>query len=108
MQRHLDEELKQLKEKLLRMSTLVEESISLSIKSLMDRNADLADKVIMSDDVVNMFEVEIDELSLRLLALYQPQASDLRFIASAMKMNNDLERIGDLAVNIAHRALDLM
>ncbi len=57
---------------------------------------------------MDFFEIEIDELSLRLLALHQPQAGDLRFITSSMKINNDLERIGDLAVNIAHRTLDLV
>ena len=108
MQRHFDEELQQLKEKLLRMSSLVEEVIATSIKSLVDRDAGLAEKVIQSDNAIDMFEIEIDDLSLRLLALYQPQAGDLRFITSSMKINNDLERIGDLAVNIAHRTLDLI
>jgi len=108
MQRHFDEELQQLKEKLLRMSSLVEEIIVTSIKSLLDRDVALAEKVIKDDNAIDMFEVEIDELSLRLLALYQPQAGDLRFITSSMKINNDLERIGDLAVNIAQRALDLI
>ena len=108
MQRHFDAELQQLKEKLLRMSGLVEESIVTSIKALVDRNAKLAQKVIDADNATDTFEVEIDDLSLRLLALYQPQAGDLRFITSTMKINNDLERIGDLSVNIAHRALDLL
>ena len=108
MQRHFDEELQQLKEKVLKMSSLVEESIATSVKALIDRDAPLAERVIKADNAIDTFEIEIDELSLRLLALYQPQAGDLRFIASAMKINNDLERIGDLAVNIAHRALDLM
>jgi len=108
MERHFDEELKQLKEKLLRMSSLAEEAISASIKALVERNADLAKKVIQSDDAINMIEIEIDELSLRLLALYQPEASDLRFITSAMKINSDLERIGDLAVNIAERTVYLL
>jgi len=108
MERHFDEELKQLKEKLLRMSSLAEEAISASIKALVERSTDLAKKVIQSDDVINMIEIEIDELSLRLLALYQPEASDLRFITSAMKINSDLERIGDLAVNIAERTVYLL
>jgi len=108
MERHFDEELKQLKEKLLRMSSLAEEAISASIKALVERNTDLAKKVIQSDDAINMIEIEIDELSLRLLALYQPEASDLRFITSAMKINSDLERIGDLAVNIAERTVYLL
>lgn len=108
MHRHFDEELQQLKEKLLRMSSLVEESIVASIKALTDRDIKLAQKIIDADNAIDIFEVEIDDLSLRLLALYQPQAGDLRFIASSMKINNDLERIGDLAVNIAHRTLDII
>lgn len=108
MQRHFDEALKTLKEKLLKMSSLVEESIGTSIKALMERNAELAYKVIKADDAVNMLEIEIDDLCLKLLALYQPTAGDLRFITSTMKINNDLERIGDLAVNIGERTLDLL
>lgn len=107
MYRHFDGELKTLKEKLLRMSNLVEESISASVKALIDRNCDLADQVILNDDAINMIEIEIDDLALRLLALHQPQAGDLRFITSAMKINNDLERMGDLAVNIAQLVGDL-
>ncbi len=107
MYRHFDGELKTLKEKLLRMSNLVEESISASVKALIDRNCDLADQVILNDDAINMMEIEIDDLALRLLALHQPQAGDLRFITSAMKINNDLERMGDLAVNIAQLVGDL-
>ena len=108
MQRHFDEALKQLKEKLLRMSSLVEKIIGSSIKALNDRNADLANQVISSDDEINMLEIEIDDLCLRLLALHQPQAGDLRFITSTMKITNDLERIGDLAVNVGQRTLDLI
>lgn len=108
MQRHFDEALEQLKEKLLKMSSLVEQSIGSSIKALSERNSELAYKVIKSDDVINMIEIEIDDLCLKLLALYQPTAGDLRFITSTMKINSDLERIGDLAVNIAQRTLDLI
>lgn len=108
MERHFDEALKNLKEKLLRMSGLVEESIGSAIKALMERNAELAYKVIKGDDVVNHLEIEIDEACLKLLALHQPTAGDLRFITSTMKINSDLERIGDLAVNIAERTLDLL
>ncbi len=108
MERHFDVELKNLKEKLLRMSSLAEEAISASIKALVERNTSLADKVLKSDDAINMLEIEIDELSLKLLALYQPEAGDLRFITSAMKIINDLERIGDLAVNIAERTVYLL
>ena len=108
MQRHFDEALEQLKEKLLKMSSLVEQSIGSSIKALSERNSELAYKVIKSDDAINMLEIEIDDLCLKLLALYQPTAGDLRFITSTMKINSDLERIGDLAVNIAQRTLDLI
>ncbi len=108
MHRHFDEELQQLKEKLLRMSSLVEDVINTSVKALIDRNASLAEKAIEADKAIDTFEIEIDELSLRLLALYQPQAGDLRFITSTMRINNDLERIGDLGVNIAQRTLDLL
>ena len=101
MQRHFDEELNQLKERLLRMSSLAEKAISSTIKALIDRDAELALSVADSDDPINMLEIEIEEFCLKLLALHQPQAGDLRFIIAAMKINNDLERVGDLAVNIA-------
>ena len=108
MHRHFDEALKELKEKLLRMSSLVERIIGESIKALNERNAVLANQVVKSDDEINMLEIELDNLCLKLLALYQPQAGDLRFISSTMKITNDLERMGDLAVNIAQRTLDLI
>ena len=101
MQRHFDEELNQLKERLLRMSSLAEQAISSTIKALIDRDAELAADVAKSDDPINMLEIEIEEFCLKLLALHQPQAGDLRFIIAAMKINNDLERVGDLAVNVA-------
>lgn len=108
MQRHFDEELKELKEEVLKMGSLVERAIHLSIKALVDRQDAIATQVIASDDAVNMQEIKIDELSLKLLALHQPQAGDLRFITSIMKINSDLERIGDLAVNIAERTQELL
>lgn len=108
MQRHFDEELKELKEEVLKMGSLVERAIHLSIKALVDRRDEIAAQVIVSDDAVNMQEIKIDELSLKLLALHQPQAGDLRFITSIMKINSDLERIGDLAVNIAERTQELL
>lgn len=108
MERHFDEELNKLKEKLLRMASLVEEAISHAVKALVDRNSDLAAEVIKRDDEVNMLEIEIDEQCLKLLALMQPIAIDLRFITSAMKIGNDLERMGDQAVNIAERTLELL
>ncbi|MFH1779031.1 MAG: phosphate signaling complex protein PhoU [Candidatus Omnitrophota bacterium] len=108
MERHFDEELNRLNSQLLRQASLVEEAIAKSIKSLVDRDSNLAQKVLESDEEINMLEIDIDELCLRLLALYQPAAIDLRFITSAMKINSDLERMGDLAVNIAERSLDLV
>ena len=108
MHRHFEEELEQLKEKLLRMSSLVEDSISFSIKSLVERDASLAHKVVAQDDEIDELEIEIDDLCLKLLALQQPQARDLRFVAASMKIVNDLERMGDLAVNLAHRSIDLL
>ena len=108
MERHFDEELKELKGMLLKMSGLVEEAVSDSIKSLVERDLKLAEKVIHSDHAINMLEIEIDEFSLKLLALRHPEAGDLRLITSVMKANSDLERMGDLAVNIAERVVTLL
>jgi len=108
MERHFDEELKELNKQLLKMSALVEGAISRSVKALVERKVDLAEEVIKSDKDINMLEIEIDELCHRLLALRQPLAVDLRFITSAMKINNDLERIGDQAVNIAQRTQEMI
>ncbi len=107
MERHFDEELKQLSQELLKMGGLVEEAISRSVKGLVDRDQALTEDVIRSDDSINMMEVEIEETCLKLLALHQPAGSDLRFITMVMRIVNDLERMGDQAVNIAERALDL-
>ncbi|HNT44299.1 MAG TPA: PhoU domain-containing protein, partial [Syntrophorhabdaceae bacterium] len=82
---------------------LVEKAISNAIRALLERNSDLAEKVIEDDPVINALEVEIDEFCLKLLALRQPAARDLRFITTAIKINYDLERIGDMAVNICER-----
>ncbi len=108
MERHFDEELKGLKGKLLQMASLAEESIARSVKALVERDKKLAEEVLSSDEAINLLEIEIDEVCLRLLALRQPIATDLRFITSALKIITDLERIGDLSVNIGERALDLM
>src|SRR5665213_3029633 len=102
-----DEELSTLKEKILLMGARVEESIRVALKSIVDRDSDLAKKVIQSDKDLNDLEIEVDEICHRLLALHQPMAGDMRFITSAMKINADLERQGDLAVNMAKRALTL-
>ena len=108
MERHFLEELEQLKAKILKMSGLVEEALSLAIKAFSDRDEALAQKVVDSDPTINLIEIAIDDLCMRFLALHQPQARDLRFIAAIMKINSDLERMGDLAVNIAQRTLDLL
>lgn len=100
-------ELRELREKLLTLGGLVEEAIARSVRSLAERDTALARQVCEDDRRINRSEVEIDELCLRLLALHQPAASDLRFITLAMKVVTDLERIGDLAVNIAERAEEL-
>ncbi len=108
MTRHFEEELNELKERLLYMGSLVEAMIQYSIKILVERKEDLAKDIRKHEEDVNHIQVEIDEICLKLLALYQPTAGDLRFITSAMKINSDLERMGDQAVNIAENSLDLL
>jgi phosphate transport system protein len=107
MPQRLQREIEKLKQKILTLSTAVEESIFLAIKSLEKRNAALTRKVIEGDFEIDQMEVDLEEDCLKILALYQPVAVDLRFIIAALKINNDLERIGDLAVNIAERAIFL-
>lgn len=102
-----DEELMHLKENVLKMGALVESSIKDSVKSLVERNDELAKGVIEMDHQINALDVQIDEECIRLIALMQPKAGDLRFITTAMKIATDLERMGDNAVNIAERALEL-
>lgn len=100
-------ELEELKEHLLRMATLVEETIHDAVHSLVKRDSDLANQIFQREKQINDMELGIDEMCLKLLALRQPMAVDLRFITSAMKIITDLERMGDQAVNIAERALTL-
>ena len=107
-ERPFDEELKALKEKLLEMASRAEEQIATAVRGLKDREEALARRVLDREEAVNLLDIEIDGMGLRLLALRQPLATDLRFITSAMKISSDLERIGDLAVNIAERTLDLL
>jgi phosphate transport system protein len=102
--KHFDEELNLLKEKLLSMASLAETMIYKAVKSLSERDETLFEVVNQGEKKVNYLQIEIDELCLKLLALKQPMATDLRFITSAMKINSELERIGDLAVNIIQRA----
>jgi len=99
--RHFQEELEQLKTRLLEMGGLAEEQVRLSIKALVDRDRDLIESVAQSDEPINRLHIEIDNRCFTLLALHQPMAVDLRAIVSAVKINTDLERVGDLAINIA-------
>lgn len=102
-----DDELNALKQKVLKLGLMVEDAIRDSVKSLVDRDSKLAQEIIKKDHLINALEVEIDEECIRLIALRQPMARDLRFITTAMKITTDLERMGDLAVNIAERAIEL-
>jgi phosphate transport system protein len=108
MERPFDEELKMLKEKLLEMAARAEEQIALAVRGLKDRDEKLACQVLEREEAINLLDIEVDEMAMRLLALRQPMATDLRFITSAMKIGSDLERIGDLAVNISERTMDLL
>jgi len=107
MQRHFHEELEALKQTLLAMGGLVEDQIRRVMRALLERDDALADEVIERDRQVNTYDVEVDEQCVELLALNQPAAGDLRFITTAMKIVTDLERIGDQAVNIAQRVIEL-
>ena len=105
--REYEGELRKLREQLLRMGAKVEEIISGSIKALLERDTELATRMIAFDRRINQMEVDIDELCLLVLARRQPVASDLRFITMALKLVTDLERIGDLGVNISERVIEL-
>lgn len=108
MERHLDQELEDLKKQLLKMGTLVEEAIFNSVEALKQLSKDEANKVITDDKIIDELENAVDERCLDLLALKQPMAIDLRFITMSMKISTDLERIADLAVDIAQRVQDLV
>lgn len=105
---HLHEELFELNNHLLEMSRLVENSISHSVRSVIHRDRELALIVFADEAKVNTLEILIDEIAIRLLALQQPMAIDLRFVTMSMKINNNLERMGDIAVNIAECAISLL
>lgn len=107
MQRHFHEELELVKEKTLKLGSLVETMVEQAVASLVDRDSRLAEQVIASDQKVDALDVEIEEDCLRLLALHQPTAKDLRFITTAMKITTDLERMADQAVNICERSIEL-
>lgn len=102
-----EEELKKLREEILYMGGMVEDQILKSIKSLVERDSKLAELIIERDHEVNRLDVDIDDICVRLLALHQPAGRDLRFITTGLKITTDLERIGDMAVNICERALEL-
>jgi phosphate transport system protein len=104
---HFQQEMNQLKSELVGMAGLVERAISNAVEALVKRDTPLAEKTICEDVQINDLELSIDDRCLKLLALHQPLAADLRFITSAMRINTDLERIGDQAVNIAERVIFL-
>ncbi|HUI82144.1 MAG TPA: phosphate signaling complex protein PhoU [Bryobacteraceae bacterium] len=106
--RHFSIELEELNDKLLQMGGLVESAIHRSVRSLIEQDRELAEEVIRDEPQINQMEMEIDGLATRLLALRQPVARDLRLLTAALKINTDLERIGDLAVHVAERSLSLM
>ncbi len=108
MERIFDEELKQLRQDILMMASYVEESIFKSIEALKQRDKALANGVITSDKKIDELENKIDEFCLDLIALRQPVAQDLRFITMAMQINSDLERMADLAVDIAQRSQEII
>jgi phosphate transport system protein len=107
MERHFDQELAELKQELLRMSSVAEQSVAQALKALVQRENALAAKVDSDDNILDQLQIDIDDRCIKLLALRQPIATDLRFITMAMKIATDLERIGDQAVNIAHRTEEL-
>ena len=103
MYHYLEEELDQLRTRVIKMGSLVEEQIDFAIRSLFESNLELAKIVIERDEKVDKFDIKIDKQCQKIFALTQPVAIDLRLIMSALKLNNDLERMGDIAVNIAER-----
>jgi len=107
MSAHFQRELGKLKDKLLHLCAVVEDNLNRAVRALQTRDVALASDVVAGDVAVDQMEVDVEEDCLKILALHQPVATDLRFIVTAMKINNDLERVGDLAVNIAERAIAL-
>lgn len=101
---HLLRDLEHLKKQTLALGAMVEQATDKAIAALVDRRPDLAEEVMHGDDRIDRKEVEVEEECLKILALHQPVAADLRFLVAVLKVNNDLERMGDLAVNVAERA----
>lgn len=108
MERHFDEALKDLNKDILRMGSFAEEAIFKSVEALKNRDREMAKKVIEDDNKIDELELAIDEKCIDLIARYQPMAKDLRFITTGMKLNAELERISDIAVDIAQRALEIV
>ncbi len=106
--RHFEQELEKLKSKLLEMSALVESAVYRSVQGVVEKNEDLAQQVLKNEGRINQLEIEIDDMAISLLALQAPLAADLRLVTAAIKINNDLERMGDLSVSIAQSALALI
>jgi len=106
--RHFEVELDKLQRRLLEMAGLVESAIHWSVRSLVERDEAQAQQVLQNEARINQMQIEIDGLTTRLLALHQPMAQDLRFLTAIIKINSDLERMGDLAVNIVERSIDLL
>jgi len=107
MTMHMQRELEKLKKMILALAAIVEEAVQKSVLSLVKKDVPLAEKVAAGDELVDQMEVDLEEECLKILALHQPVAADLRFIVSVLKINNDLERIADLATNIAERTIGL-
>jgi phosphate transport system protein len=105
--RHFDKDIDHLMELLLRMGATVEESIGESIRALLERDTAIAERLIAADDRIDQMELEIDSHTIELIATMQPAAVDLRFVAAAMKITPELERIADLAVDVCERAVEL-
>jgi len=105
---HMEREISRLKKSILALAAVVEESVKQAVIALEKRDVELARKIIKGDLAVNQKEVELEEECLKILALHQPVAADLRFIVAVLKINNDLERIGDLAANLAERTVALV
>lgn len=105
--RHFDREIEELKELLLRMGAMVEDQISQSIRALLERDSNVAQRVIDADSDIDRMELVIDQHTIELIATMQPAAVDLRFVATAMKITPELERIADLAVDVCERAIEL-
>ena len=107
MPMHLQRAIDHLKKMVFAVSAIVEESVHLAIKAIDECDTEIADKVIKQDIEIDQMEVEVEEECLKILALHQPVAIDLRFIIAVLKINNELERVGDLSVNIANRVINL-